>query len=77
MESQEVNRAANLGGAMFFFNKLVERDMADVVEHTPVVNKRKQWPSNERRTQKRRKQEQRNPKRFQTLESRRKTSGDD
>ena len=25
VESQEVNRAANLGGAMFFFNKLVEK----------------------------------------------------
>ena len=77
VESQEVNTAANMGGAMFFFNKLVEREMADVVEDTPVVNKRKQWPSNERRTEKRRKDQQRKSREFQRLESTRNTSGDD
>ena len=76
VESQEVNTAANMGGAMFFFNKLVEREMADVVEDTPVVNERKRRPCDVRRTEKRLKAQQRNAKRYQMLESRRNPSGD-
>ena len=72
---QDVNMDANMGGAMFFFNKLCCDDME--VESDAVVNERKRRPDSVRRTKKRRKQEQRKARRFQTLESRGKTSGDD
>ena len=79
VDSHEVNREAKLGGAMFFFNKLVEEEMADLVEDTPVVNQRKRRPWNVCRTEKRRKEQQRKARDFQRmrLESRRNTSGDD